>query len=142
MKSFAINCNHVKKNWYYVDAKGKILGRLCTQISYYLRGKHKIEYTPNIDVGDYIIVLNASQVIVTGNKKQDKLYYQHTGYIGGIKKISFHDMILKYPERVIEIAVRGMLPKGSLGRAMFRKLKVYASDSHMHTAQNPAFLNI
>ncbi|CAL4042998.1 50S ribosomal protein L13 [Buchnera aphidicola (Phyllaphis fagi)] len=142
MKSISINANDVQKTWYYVDATEKILGRFCAQISHYLRGKHKIEYTPHIDVGDYIIVLNASKIIVTGKKKINKFYYRHTGYIGGIKKISFQDMIIKYPERVIEIAVRGMLPKGSLGRSIFRKLKVYASDSHNHIAQNPKFLNI
>lgn len=142
MKTFSANINHIEKKWYYVDAKDKILGRLSTKISHYLKGKHKIQYTPHVDIGDYIIVLNASKVIVTGNKKINKFYYRHTGYVGGIKKVSFQDMLLKYPEKIIENSVKGMLPKGILGRAMFRKLKVYAFNNHDHIAQNPQFLDI
>lgn len=130
------------KKWYYVDAKNKILGRLATEIAKYLRGKHKSEYIPNMDLGDYIIVVNAEKIIVTGKKKINKLYFHHTGYVGGIKKISFKDMIIKNPERVIQKAVKGMLPKGPLGRLMYKKLKVYKGNTHKHISQNPIFLNI
>jgi len=142
MKSFSAKSRDIKKNWYYINAKEKILGRVATVISHYLRGKHKVEYTPHIDTGDYIIVINAEKVLVTGNKMLNKIYYHHTGYIGGIKSFSFQEIIKKYPERVIEIAVKGMLPKNSLGRMMFQKLKVYSGDKHKHIAQNPKFLNI
>ncbi|HMI76818.1 MAG TPA: 50S ribosomal protein L13 [Buchnera sp. (in: enterobacteria)] len=142
MKSFSAKSSDIKKNWYYINAKDKILGRLATIISRYLRGKHKVEYTPHIDTGDYIIVINAELVLVTGNKRVNKIYHHHTGYIGGIKSFSFEEMIQRCPERIIEIAVKGMLPKGSLGRMMFRKLKVYSGNKHNHIAQNPQFLNI
>lgn len=142
MKSFSAKLRDIKKNWYYVNAKDKILGRLATVISHYLRGKHKVEYTPHMDTGDYIIVINAEKVLVTGNKKVNKIYHHHTGYIGGIKSFSFEEIITRHPERVIEFAVKGMLPKGALGRIMFRKLRVYSGDKHHHTAQNPKFLNI
>lgn len=142
MKTFTAKPETVKRNWCVVDADGKILGRLASALACRLRGKHKAEYTPHVDTGDYIIVLNAEKIAVTGNKRADKVYYHHTGYVGGIKKATFTEMISRHPERIIEIAVRGMLPKGPLGRAMFRKLKVYASDKHKHTAQQPQVLNI
>ncbi|MGL4544503.1 MAG: 50S ribosomal protein L13, partial [Plesiomonas sp.] len=129
-------------DWYVVDANGKTLGRLATELARRLRGKHKAEYTPHVDTGDYIIVLNADKVAVTGNKRSDKIYYRHSGYIGGMKSATFEEMIAKHPERVIEIAVKGMLPKGPLGRAMFRKLKVYAGAAHDHAAQQPQVLDI
>ncbi|QCI27255.1 50S ribosomal protein L13 [Buchnera aphidicola] len=142
MKTFVTNIKNIKKKWYYIDATNKILGRLSTKISHYLKGKHKIEYTPYIDVGDFIIVINANKIIVTGNKIKNKIYYKHSGYIGGMKKISFQDMILKFPEKIIKIAVKGMLPKGPLGRIMLKKLKIYPSECHNHKAQNPQLLNI
>ena len=142
MKTFSAKSSNIKKNWYLIDATGKILGRLATELSRYLRGKHKVEYTPHIDTGDYIIVLNAKKILVSGRKNKNKIYYHHTGYIGGIKSFSFGEMIQRYPERIIERAVKGMLPRGPLGRMMFKKLKVYADDVHNHVAQNPQFLNI
>lgn len=142
MKSFSAKSNSIRRSWYYVDATGKILGRLATELSKYLRGKHKVEYTTHVDVGDYIIVINASKIIVTGNKRISKIYYHHTGYISGIKKINFEQMLLNNPKKIIEIAVRGMLPKNPLGRMMFRKLKVYSGGLHKHIAQNPQLLKI
>ncbi|QTM69184.1 50S ribosomal protein L13 [Buchnera aphidicola (Hormaphis cornu)] len=142
MKTFSAKSSSIIKCWYYVDATGKILGRLATELSKYLRGKHKVEYTQNIDIGDYIVVLNASKIIVTGKKRTNKMYYRHTGYVGGIKKINFEQMLLKNPKQVIEIAVKGMLPKGPLGRSMFRKLKVYSGNIHNHIAQKPQLLKI
>lgn len=142
MKTFSAKSSDVKKNWYVIDATGKILGRLATELSHYLRGKHKVEYTPHVDIGDYLIVLNAKNVLVSGRKENNKIYYHHTGYIGGIKCFSFREMIQKSPECIIERAVKGMLPKGPLGRMMFKKLKVYAGNNHNHAAQNPQFLNI
>ena len=134
MKTFTAKPETVKRDWYVVDATGKTLGRLATELARRLRGKHKAEYTPHVDTGDYIIVLNAEKVAVTGNKREDKMYYHHTGHIGGIKEATFEEMIARRPERVIEIAVKGMLPKGPLGRAMYRKLKVYAGNEHNHAA--------
>lgn len=142
MKTFTAKPETVKRDWYVVDATGKTLGRLASELAVRLRGKHKAEYTPHVDTGDYIIVLNADKVAVTGNKRNDKVYYHHTGYIGGIKQATFEEMIARRPERVIEIAVKGMLPKGPLGRAMFRKLKVYAGNEHNHAAQQPQVLDI
>jgi large subunit ribosomal protein L13 len=142
MKTFVAKPAEVKRDWYVVDAEGKTLGRLATEIALRLRGKHKAEYTPHVDTGDYIVVINAEKVTVTGNKAKDKIYYHHTGYIGGIKSISFEDLIERAPERVIEKAVKGMLPKGPLGRAMYRKLKVYAGSEHQHSAQQPQVLDI
>ena len=132
----------IVKKWYVIDAEGVTLGRLASELALRLRGKHKAEYTPHVDTGDYIIVLNADKVAVTGNKRTDKVYYHHTGHIGGIKQATFEEMIARRPERVIEIAVKGMLPKGPLGRAMFRKLKVYAGNEHNHAAQQPQVLDI
>ncbi|WP_054676917.1 50S ribosomal protein L13 [Parasalinivibrio latis] len=142
MKTFVAKPETVKRDWYVVDAEGKTLGRLATEIASRLRGKHKAEYTPHVDTGDYIVVINAEKVAVTGKKASDKMYYHHSGYIGGIKSINFEKLIAKKPEMVIELAVKGMLPRGPLGRAMFRKLKVYAGTEHKHTAQQPQVLDI
>ena len=142
MKTFTAKPETVKRDWYVVDATGKTLGRLASELALRLRGKHKAEYTPHVDTGDYIIVLNADKVAVTGNKRTDKVYYRHTGYVGGLKEATFEEMIARRPERVIEIAVKGMLPKGPLGRAMYRKLKVYAGNEHNHAAQQPQVLDI
>jgi large subunit ribosomal protein L13 len=142
MKTFTAKPETVKRDWYVVDASGKTLGRLATELARRLRGKHKAEYTPHVDTGDYIIVLNAEKVAVTGNKRSDKKYYHYTGHVGGIKEATFEEMIARSPERVIEIAVKGMLPKGPLGRAMYRKLKVYAGNEHNHAAQQPQVLDI
>ena len=142
MKTFTAKPESVQRDWFVVDATGKTLGRLATELARRLRGKHKAEYTPHVDTGDYIIVLNAEKVAVTGNKRTDKVYYRHTGYVAGIKQATFEEMIARHPERVIEIAVKGMLPKGPLGRAMYRKLKVYAGNEHNHAAQQPQVLDI
>lgn len=142
MKTFVAKPETVKRDWYVVDATGKTLGRLATELASRLRGKNKPEYTPHVDTGDYIIVINAEKVAVTGRKETDKLYHWHTGYVGGIKQATFKEMIERRPEAVIEIAVKGMLPKGPLGRAMFRKLKVYAGSEHQHAAQQPQVLDI
>ena len=137
MKTFVATPSTIKRDWLVIDADGLTLGRLASEIALRLRGKHKPEYTPFLDTGDYVIVINASKVKVTGKKAQDKMYYHHTGYVGGIKSESFEKLIARKPEEVIEIAVRGMLPKGPLGRAVFRKLKVYAGETHNHAAQQP-----
>jgi large subunit ribosomal protein L13 len=142
MKTFSAKPNGVQRDWYVVDAAGKTLGRLASEIARRLRGKHKPEYTPHVDTGDYIIVINADKVHVTGNKRTDKMYYHHTGYIGHMKSMTLDKLLAKAPERVIEIAVRGMLPKNPLGRAMGRKLKIYAGPEHRHEAQQPRILNI
>lgn len=142
MKTFIAKPETVKHDWYIIDAEGKTLGRLVTELVRRLRGKHKVEYTSHVDTGDYIIALNAKKIAVTGNKRNGKIYYHYTGYVGGIKKATFEEMINRCPERVIEIAVKGMLPKGPLGRAMFRKLKVYAGTEHNHAAQQPQILDI
>lgn len=142
MKTFSAKPAEVKRDWYIIDAEGKTLGRMATEIARRLRGKHKPEYTPHVDTGDYIIVINAEKVHVTGNKQQDKMYYHHTGYPGGIRSINFNKLIDHAPQRVIERAVKGMLPKNPLGRAMFRKLKIYAGPEHTHAAQQPKVLEI
>jgi large subunit ribosomal protein L13 len=142
MKTFVAKPAEVNRDWFVVDAEGKTLGRLATEIALRLRGKHKAEYTPHVDTCDYIIFINAEKVTVTGNKAKGKIYYHHTGFIGGIKAISFEDLIVRAPERVIEKAVNGMLPRGPLGRAMYRKLKVYAGTEHQHSAQQPQVLDI
>jgi len=142
MKTFTAKPESVTRDWYVVDANGKTLGRIATEIASRLRGKHKPEYTPHVDTGDYIIVVNAEKVVVTGNKAQAKMYYSHTGFPGGIKEINFEKLIAKKPEMVLESAIKGMLPKGPLGRAMFRKLKVYAGAEHQHAAQQPQVLDI
>lgn len=142
MKTLSAKPETVKRDWFVVDATDKTLGRLSTEIARRLRGKHKPEYTPHVDTGDYIVVVNAEKVAVTGKKASDKIYHRHTGYIGGLKSISFEKLIDKAPERVIEGSVKGMLPRGPLGRAMFKKLKVYAGNEHPHTAQQPQVLDI
>ena len=142
MKTFVATPSTIKREWFVVDAEGKTLGRLATEIASRLRGKHKPEFTPHADTGDYIIVVNCEKIVVTGNKAKGKIYYSLTGYIGGIKSISFEKLIEKAPERVIQSAVKGMLPKGPLGRAMFRKMKVYAGPEHNHAAQQPQVLDI
>ncbi|AAW86717.1 MULTISPECIES: 50S ribosomal protein L13 [Aliivibrio] len=142
MKTFVAKPAAVKRDWYVVDAEGKTLGRIATEIASRLRGKHKAEYTPHVDTGDYIIVINAEKVRVTGKKASDKIYYRHSEFPGGLKSISFEKLIDRKPEMVIELAVKGMLPRGPLGRAMYRKLKVYAGAEHNHTAQQPQVLDI
>ncbi len=142
MKTYIAKPESVVHDWFIVDAAGKTLGRLSAEIASRLRGKHKPEFTPHVDTGDYIVVINAAQVRVTGRKATDKIYYHHTNFVGGIKSISFEKLIEKAPERTIQFAVKGMLPKGPLGRAMFKKLKVYAGNEHPHAAQQPKELNI
>jgi large subunit ribosomal protein L13 len=142
MKTFSAKPAEVKRDWYLIDAEGKTLGRMATEIAHRLRGKHKPEYTPHVDTGDYIIVVNAEKVKVTGAKFTDKMYYRHTGYPGGIRSMSFEKLIDHAPERIIQSAVKGMLPKNPLGRAMFRKLKVYAGPDHGHSAQQPKPLDV
>ena len=142
MKTFSAKAEDVRHDWFVVDASGNTLGRLASEIAHRLRGKHKAEYTPHVDTGDYIVVINAEKIHVTGAKAKDKMYHHHTGFIGGIKSISFEKLIDKAPERVLQTAVKGMLPRNPLGRAMFKKLKVYAGAEHPHTAQQPQALNI
>jgi len=142
MKTFSAKAETVNRDWFVVDASDKVLGRIAADIASRLRGKHKPEYTPHVDTGDFIVVINAEKVRVTGNKAKDKKYYHHTGFIGGIKEISFEKLIQKAPERALETAVKGMLPRGPLGRAMLKKLKVYAGDQHPHSAQQPQELSI
>lgn len=142
MKTFSAKTHEVKRDWYVVDASNQVLGRLATEVARRLRGKHKAEYTPHIDTGDYIVVTNAAQIKVTGRKFKNKMYYRHSGFPGGIKQTSFEKMMQKNPIAVIEIAIKGMLPKNSLGRDMYRKLKVYAGSEHPHTAQQPLSLVI
>ncbi len=142
MKTYSAKTETVQRDWYVVDGADKVLGRLASHIATRLRGKHKPEYTPHVDTGDYIVVVNCEKIRVTGNKAKGKIYHHHTGYPGGIKDISFEKLIEKAPERVLQKAVKGMLPKGPLGREMFKKLKVYAGTEHPHTAQQPQELNI
>jgi large subunit ribosomal protein L13 len=142
MRTFSAKHNEVERAWFVVDAEDKILGRLASEIAKRLRGKHKPEYTPHVDTGDYIIVINAEKINVTGRKRTDKIYHHHSGYPGGLKSISFEKLIQKAPCRVIELAVKRMLPRGPLGRAMFRKLKVYAGPEHQHSAQQPIPLTL
>ncbi|KEI35493.1 50S ribosomal protein L13 [Allofrancisella frigidaquae] len=142
MKTFTAKPSDIKRDWLLIDATDKTLGRLATEVAMILRGKNKPEYTPHMDTGDYVIIINAEKVAVTGNKRKTKIYHHHTGYIGGIKSISFEKLIATHPERAIEKAVKGMLPRSPLGRTMFKKLKVYAGENHPHTAQQPQALNI
>ncbi|MFY0701389.1 MAG: 50S ribosomal protein L13 [Bermanella sp.] len=142
MKTYTAKPETVKREWLIVDAEGATLGRLATEIAARLRGKHKPEYTPHVDTGDYIVVINADKVAVTGAKAQDKMYYRHTGYPGGLREINFNDLQTRKPGRVVELAVKGMLPKNPLGRAMFTKLKVYAGAEHPHAAQQPKELKV
>jgi len=142
MKTYTAKAGEVEQGWYVVDAQNKVLGRLAVQIAARLRGKHKPQYTPHVDTGDHIIVINAEKIAVTGNKLTDKVYYWHTGAIGGIKSRTLDKMLEQHPERVIELAVKGMLPKNPLGRAMFKKLHVVTGDKHAHAAQQPKPLDI
>lgn len=142
MRTYSARPETVRRDWYVVDATGKTLGRLASEIARRLRGKHKPVYTPHVDTGDYIIVVNAAKIRVTGRKLTDKVYHWHTGYPGGIKSITLDKLLARHPERVIERAVRGMLPRNPLGRAMFKKLKVYAGPDHPHRAQQPKPLDI
>ncbi|MGD9582805.1 MAG: 50S ribosomal protein L13 [Lysobacterales bacterium] len=142
MKTISANAQTVKRDWFLVDATDKTLGRLASELALRLRGKHKPVFTPHCDTGDYLVVVNAEKIAVTGNKLQDKMYHRVTGYIGNLKTTSLRDMLAAHPERAIEIAVKGMLPKTPLGRAMVRKLKVYRGTHHPHTAQQPQALDI
>jgi large subunit ribosomal protein L13 len=137
MKTVFAHAETVKRDWVVIDAADQILGRLASEVARRLRGKHKPEYTPNCDTGDYVVVINAAKVKTTGNKLEGKIYYRHTEYPGGLKQTKLGDMLADHPERVIEKAVKGMLPKGPLGYAQFRKLKVYAGAEHPHSAQQP-----
>jgi len=140
VKTYTVRKGDIKREWYVVDAQGKTLGRLASEIAKILRGKHKPIYVPHLDCGDYVIVVNAEKVRVTGKKLDQKFYYRHSGYPGGLTSISLRNQLQKHPTRVMEAAVRGMLPKNRLGRAMIKKLKVYAGDSHPHQAQQPKAL--
>ncbi|AMW77962.1 50S ribosomal protein L13 [Acinetobacter sp. TGL-Y2] len=142
MKTLSAKPAEVQHDWYVVDASGKTLGRLATEIARRLRGKHKTSYTPHVDTGDYIVVVNAELITVTGKKAHDKKYYRHTGFPGGIRETNFEKLIAHKPETVLEKAVKGMLPKGPLGYAMIKKMKVYAGTEHPHTAQQPQVLDI
>lgn len=137
MKTFSAKASEIDRHWYVVDASDQVLGRLATEIARRLRGKHKPEYTPHVDTGDYIIVVNAAKVAVTGRKRQNKMYHRHTGYIGNLKSMNFEELIDHAPERAIKYAVKGMLPKNPLGRAMLKKLKIYPGPDHQHQAQQP-----
>jgi len=142
MKTFSAKNNDIDRNWYLVDAQNKTLGRLSTEIASRLRGKHKPIYTPHVDTGDYIVVVNASKIRVTGKKLTDKFYYKHTGYIGNLKSENLETMLEKYPEKVLMKSVRGMLPKSKLGSAMIKKLRVFAGPEHAHIAQQPKPLEL
>jgi large subunit ribosomal protein L13 len=142
MKTLSAKPSEVKHDWFVVDASGKTLGRLATEVATRLRGKHKPSYTPHVDTGDYIIIVNAEQIQVTGNKSQAKMYYRHTEFPGGLRETNFAKLMVRHPTQAIERAVKGMLPKGPLGYAMIKKLKVYAGATHPHTAQLPAVLDI
>jgi large subunit ribosomal protein L13 len=142
MKTYSAKPQDVRREWHLVDATDKTLGRLASEVARRLRGKHKPQYTPHVDTGDHIVVVNAEKIRVTGNKMEDKVYHRHTGYIGNLKSIPLGKLMQKHPERVIENAVKGMLPKNKLGRAMYKKLHVYAGADHPHAAQQPAALDI
>ncbi len=142
MKTFSAKSHEVERGWYLLDATNKTLGRLATEVARRLRGKHKPEFTPHVDTGDFIVVINAEKLVVTGRKATQKIYYRHTGYPGGLKETTFEKLIQKKPESVLELAVKGMLPKNPLGRAMFKKLKVYAGTEHPHAAQQPIVLEL
>ncbi|MDX8377635.1 MAG: 50S ribosomal protein L13 [Mariprofundales bacterium] len=142
MRTWTYRPGSIQRQWYIIDAEGLTLGRLATKVASVLRGKHRPQYSPHADCGDHVIVINAGKVHVTGRKEDNKIYYHHTGFIGGIKSINLRDLREKHPERIIENAVRGMLPKNPLGRSMFGKMKVYAGDEHPHTAQQPKVLSL
>jgi large subunit ribosomal protein L13 len=141
MKTTALRTQDIEQKWYLIDCSGKTLGRLSVKVANILRGKNKPEYTPNSDVGDFVVLVNAKNLKITGSKNEDKIYYRHTGYPGGIKQISFKDLLNKDPEKVLRLAVKGMLPKNKLNRQVIKKLKVYAGDEHPHEAQKPEVLN-
>lgn len=142
MKTFSAKSADVRRDWYIVDATGKTLGRLSTEIAHRLRGKHKPEYTPHVDTGDYIVVVNAEKIRVTGNKLKDKIYYRHTGFIGNLKSIPLEKLLQEAPERALQHSVKGMLPRGPLGRKMLTKLRVFAGPEHNHVAQQPIPLDV
>ena len=142
MKTFSAKPQEVQPSWYLVNAEGQTLGRLASQIASHLRGKHKPEYTPHVDTGDYIVVVNAEKIRVTGRKLKDKMYYKHTGYIGNLKKESLEHLMQRAPEKALERAVKGMLPRNPLGRQMFKKLRVFSGTEHSHQAQQPALLEL
>lgn len=142
MKTFMANPDKIDRKWYVVDAKRATLGRLASEVASVLRGKNKPEFTPHADCGDYVIVINAAQVKVTGKKLDQKIYYNHSEYVGGMRETTLRELLAKKPERVVELAVKGMLPKGPLGRDMYRKLHVYAGESHGHQAQKPVVMEI
>lgn len=142
MKSFMQKKENIERNWYVVDAEGKTLGRVATQVAHVLRGKHKVTYTPYVDCGDYVIIVNADKVVLTGNKLDNKKYYNHSGFPGGLRERTAKEMINNYPEEMVERAVKGMLPKGRLGRQMYKKLFVYEGADHKHQAQKPEIVEI
>ena len=142
MKTYSVKANEIKREWYLINAEGKTLGRLASEIAKILKGKHKPIYSPHLDCGDYVIVINAEKIRVTGRKLDQKIYYRHSGYPGGLKSITLREQLAKHPERVIKAAVKGMLPKNRLGRKMLKKLKVYAGASHPHQAQKPKVLEL
>ncbi|MGE3848145.1 MAG: 50S ribosomal protein L13 [Gammaproteobacteria bacterium] len=142
MKTYTATPDTIKRDWFLVDANDKVLGRVAAEVAKRLRGKHKPIFTPHMDTGDYIVIVNAGKIRVTGNKTQDKVYYNHSGYIGGMKEITFDKLLAKSPEQVIQRAVKGMLPKGPLGRAMLRKLKIFSGPTHTHAAQQPIQLEL
>ena len=142
MKSYMQKKETVERKWYVIDAEGKPLGRVASKVAHILRGKHKATYTPHIDCGDYVIIINASKVLLTGNKLEDKKYYSHSGYPGGLRTRTAKEMVEKYPEEMVEKAVKGMLPKNRLGRAMYKKLFVYADSNHKHMAQKPSEMDV
>lgn len=142
MKTYVTKPDDVERNWYVVDAEDETLGRLASRIATILRGKHKPVYSPSVDCGDYVIVVNAEKIAVTGRRMEQKMYYRHSGYPGGLKSLTLRQQLEQHPERVIELAVRGMLPKNKLGRKMFKKLKVYAGPEHPHQAQQPEVLEL
>ena len=142
MKTYTPKTEEIQRRWWVVDANGKVLGRLASEIAQVLRGKHKPMFTPHLDTGDYVVVVNADKIRLTGNKAENKAYFRHSGYMGGEKFVPFKEMLSKHPDRVIDLAVKGMLPKNNLGRLMRRKLKVYAGPEHPHEAQQPEMLEI
>ena len=142
MKTFMAKADSIEKKWYVIDANGQTLGRLASEIVKILIGKNKPEFTPSVDTGDYVIVVNAEKVVVTGKKETQKMYRRHTGYIGGLKEVVYKDLMAKHPDRIITQAVKGMLPKNTLGRHMLKKMKVYAGSEHNHQAQNPVVLDL
>jgi len=141
-KTYSAKAEEIERTWYVVDAEGKTLGRLATEVARILRGKHKPIYTPHVDTGDYVIIINAEKIRVTGKRLDQKIYYRHSGYMGGLKETSLRTMLDKHPERVLQLAVKGMMPKNRLGRKMYKKLKVYAAPDHPHAAQKPQPLEL